>query len=42
MFYDAQRDVFYFPNPYPDEWVFDEAEMEYGPSNKASVGIAST
>jgi hypothetical protein len=29
MFYDAQRDVFYYPNPYPDEWIFDETNMEY-------------
>lgn len=32
MFYDSQRDAFYYPNPYPGEWVFDEMEMEYVPS----------
>lgn len=31
MLYDSQRDAFYYPNPHPGEWVFDETKMEYVP-----------
>jgi hypothetical protein len=29
MIYDSNYDAFYFPNPYPGEWIFDETELQF-------------